>query len=283
VLQDNKAISPHKGLYHKTKRGKRAGKHTKPTQANRHNNRGVQLSNLIQVPIIKKPQQSIHLPSILYTNCRCINTWKTEELKSYTEIHQPRLICLTETWLDKAKQQVINLDGYETHFANRKNRTGGGVCILSCSKLGATTIATYTTTTVSAIWILLQQGPFQPIIVGCFYHPPNADQSISLDYLASTIGQLTLKHPNAKYIIAGDFNRLPITNLCEQFGLSNIVNFPTRHDVTLDLILTDLTAYIDQVDKLAPLGTNDHCCIFHPVSMVRMKLDFVVIRIMETA
>ena len=71
------------------------------------------------------------------------------------------------------------------------------------------------------------------------------------------------KHPKAKYVLSGDFNQLPVSDLCVQLGFHDLVNFNTRQDRKLDLILTDISDYkIPQ--KLAPLAANDHCCVYLP-------------------
>jgi hypothetical protein len=167
---------------------------------------------------------------------------------------------LTETWLDQDKQQLINIDGYDIHFSNRKSRLGGGVCILSSTRLAGTFLSAYTSKTLSTIWILIHINTFRPLIVGCIYHPPKADQSTTQEHITDTMAKLTPTYPNAKYVITGDFNRLPVNDLCTQLGLSNLVKFHTRNDVTLDLILSDISEYENAV-KLAPLSNNDHCCI----------------------
>lgn len=154
---------------------------------------------------------------------------------------------------------MIKCDGYDSHFSNRKGRVGGGVCILSSTKLSATLLSTFTTRTVSAAWILVKVKAHRPLIVGCLYHPPNADRSATLEYVESTIAKLTTKHPSSNYLIAGDFNRLPVKDMCEQFGLRDLVNFSTRGDAKLDLVLTDIEEYSDPT-KLAPIAHNDHCC-----------------------
>ena len=50
------------------------------------------------------------------------------------------------------------------------------------------------------------------------------------------------------------------SNNNRQFGLSNVVNFNTREDAMLDLILTDISSY-KSCENLAPIANNDHCCI----------------------
>ena len=207
--------------------------------------------------------RGVQLPSLLYTNCRSLSTWKLAELQIYAESHHPDLICLTETWLDDDKQQTITIDGYDNYFSHRKDRIGGGVGILVHHRQKATMLTSYTYRTMSAVWVMLDIISCSPIIVGCNYHPPNSDQAKTIDYISSTILRLTKKYPNAKYVLCGDFNQLPVADLCEQLGLHDLVNFTTRQDRKLDLILTDIPDY-KVPKKLAPLSTNDHCCIYLP-------------------
>ena len=112
----------------RTKRGTRAGKRTHHRKFPKTSiQRTIPDTNLLPTVAPKAPRQNDLLPSILYTNCRSLNTWKLAELNSYIEIHKPAIVCLTETWLDQDKQQLVNIEGYNNHFANRKNRIGGGV------------------------------------------------------------------------------------------------------------------------------------------------------------
>ena len=112
---------------------------------------GLTGSNLIKIQSVKEPGKQLSLPRILYTNCRSLNIWKLAELQVCAEIHQPELICLTETWLDDEKQQTININGYSNYFSNRKNRTGGGVGIMTHEKLSTNFLSAYITPTFSAI------------------------------------------------------------------------------------------------------------------------------------
>jgi hypothetical protein len=138
----------------------------------------------------KKPTKSDNyaaLPSILYTNCRSLNEWKLNELAVVVEAHQPTLICLTETWLTAAKEQSRQLPGYEHFFCHRKNRTGGGVAILVADSLPTTVVSSKTTPTYSAIWTISLLDNYGQIITGCIYHPPDAEQSKTMDYISSEL------------------------------------------------------------------------------------------------
>ena len=173
--------SKHNGLHNKkTKRGCRAGKrkqnqkllswikpsHHLPTISDNTNDTNKNATN-------KKGR--IQLPSILYTNCRSLNTWKLAELQVYAESHHPDIICLTETWLDDNKQQTITIDGYNNYFSHRKDRIGGGVGILVHHNIKATLMSSYTSRTMSAVWVMLDITSCSPVIMGCIYHPPNTD------------------------------------------------------------------------------------------------------------
>ena len=175
-----------------TKLGKKAGKRTKNRQKQDIIRKP---TNLLAAPIDRKCQQSKFLPTILYTNCRSLNVWKLAELNSYAEIHKTDIICLTETWFDAQKQQLISIEGYDNQFSNRKNRIGGGVRILTSSDLNASCLSTYTTRTISAAWFLVKIASHKPLIIGCVYHPPNADHTTSIEYIEETISKLTPKHP----------------------------------------------------------------------------------------
>ena len=133
------------------------------------------------------------------------------------------------------------MDGFDSHFSNRKNRVGGGVCVLSSTDLNATLLTTHTTKTLSAAWILVQVKTHRPIIIGCIYHPPNADHNTTSEYLEDTVAKLTPKYLTANLVITGDFNRLPVDNICEQFGLSDLVDFSTRDNSKLDLMSLSIT------------------------------------------
>lgn len=44
------------------------------------------------------------------------------------------------------------------------------------------------------------------------------------------------------------------------FGLENLLNFNTRQQAMLDVVLIDIGDY-EMAPKLAPIATNDHCAI----------------------
>ena len=263
LRRSNSSGTVNNGLLHrKTRRGSRAGRRY-------HKKRSLCDSNPSSRTESRPRRPPTKLPSILYTNCRSLTQWKLEELSVYVNIHKPDLICLTETWLDSAKEDAKCIDGYKNFWCHRKNRIGGGVGILTSEKLTVTQLTSHTTSTFSAVWILLHLLNV-PVIIGCVYHPPNADNNATLDYLSDTMLKLLQKRPNAHFIITGDLNHLPITNLMEQCNLKNLVNFNTRNEAMLDYVLTDINEYEPAIE-LSPLANNDHCSILVKGTGLRSK------------
>ena len=64
--------------------------------------------------------------SIMYFNARSVLR-KLDNLKLVCAIHQPDVICIVESWLDKEiSNSKLSLDGYNVSRVDR-NRHGGGV------------------------------------------------------------------------------------------------------------------------------------------------------------
>ena len=80
-------------------------------------------------------------------------------------------------------------------------------------------------------------------------------------------------------LIAGDFNRLQITRLRNNFQLKQIVHFPTRGRRTLDLILTNISEYYQAPIERPPFGLSDHATIeLQPKERAHMKQPTITIK-----
>lgn len=82
------------------------------------------------------------------------------------------------------------------------------------------------------------------------------------DYLTTALIKLAnKKHPTARFLVARDFNHIPLETIMGQNNLKNLMNFPTGKQVALDMLLTAISESMT-LTKLAPIASNDHCCIF---------------------
>ena len=96
------------------------------------------------------------------------------------------------------------------------------------------------------------------VITSVIYHPPGADGALLLDHLFYTLTLAESKYPNCGIIVTGDFNRLDVTRLLNHFRLKQIVKIPTRNDVTLHLILTNMHKYYNSPQGYSGFGLSDH-------------------------
>ena len=86
-------------------------------------------------------------------------------------------------------------------------------------------------------------------------------------------------YPNCGILIAGDFNRLQITRLRNNFQLKQIVHFSTRGRRTLDLILTNISEYYQDPIERSPFGLSDHASIeLQPKERAHVKQPTITIK-----
>jgi len=116
------------------------------------------------------------------------------------------------------------------------------------------------------------------MLVGAFYRPPDKTDEDYLNKVKEEISTIKEKHRRGIFVIGGDFN-LPDINWEEQTiinrqypiktnqtfleivadnGLEQIVDFPTRKDNTLDLMLLSHPAYKLRCKPLPSIGNSDH-------------------------
>ena len=71
--------------------------------------------------------------------------------------------------------------------------------------------------------------------------------------------------PDTSIIAAGDFN--PVSNVFNprvintRCNLKQVVKHPARNSVILDLIMSDIHKFYQELLLLAPIGGSDHCTI----------------------
>ena len=84
------------------------------------------------------------LPSVYYHNMRSLTSEKFEELKLVADSYD--IIMLTETWLNKSKSKLYELDNFTMHASHRAtSRTGGGVAVYTRNHLPVTKLDQYST------------------------------------------------------------------------------------------------------------------------------------------
>lgn len=82
------------------------------------------------------------------------------------------------------------------------------------------------------------------------------------------------RYPSAKVIACDDFNQLDTQELKQQLIITQVIDFPTHSNKTLDLILTELTQHYLPSKALPSLGRSPHLSIIRkptPTHQTRQK------------
>ena len=83
-------------------------------------------------------------------------------------------------------------------------------------------------------------------------------------------------------IILGDFDRLNVNRLISNFKLKQIVNFATRGQNTIDLVLTNFGKFYKKPIKLAAFGLCDYVVV-NPKLRRRVNLFMIKAQIKRYA
>ena len=205
------------------------------------------------------------VPNILLSNVMSLAP-KIDELRYYITYSNLDLVCLTETWLQEhIYNNVVAISDFNLLRRDRKDRQHGGVCIYIRDSIQFSLLDDLSEPSFEVIWVKIRPDRlprgFSNVIVGTVYHPPSSNNLAMLNYLWNCLSSIESKYSNCGILLLGDFNNLDVSRLKSNFKLKQIVNFPTRAQNTLDLILTNLHEFYDTPVKKPPFGLSDHLSI----------------------
>jgi hypothetical protein len=181
----------------------------------------------------------------------------------------------TETHLDPSIGNSEFLPPGYSAFRRDRGDGWGGVIIIVKSSLIADQIYSSKDTECIAVKIESFQ---KPVVICAVYRPPRNDQQY-LDLLACDLSTVMQKHKTSPHWIGGDLNLPDInwgtneisghqyskkinesfTNMMNDCNLEQIINFPTRQDKYLDILLTNNTSLLTSVNDIP--GISDHTTI----------------------
>ena len=181
------------------------------------------------------------------------------------------VIGITETWINTENRDFLaeyQIPGYTIVEKCRTDRNGGGILLYVKDHLNPVQLPKPQIANIDSMYLLLKDKSGKKIVIGLIYRPPaqpvNTDREI--------FEQLCEISNNHDTVIMGDFN-LPVqkwgesvnlhnghdlyTNLQES-SLSQLVNFPTRGNNILDLVLTTSDDLVTNLIVNDEFSNSDH-------------------------
>ena len=213
-------------------------------------------------------------------NCRSIKNQKAE-IHTLIDSAKPDIILGNESWLTPdIKKSEIFPDSFD---ANRKDRVGdahGGVFI-AFRRDPLCMETPELDTKCEVIWCKLNIIGCRTLYLGSFYRPPNRTEKEYLEAFNISLTRI-MSNKNAHVLVGGDFNcgniewstmQVPegvpqrqvqsqLLEIVQDHCLSQIVNFHTRKDKTLDLLLTNSPSPVKRVKGIPRIGKADHNIVY---------------------
>ena len=96
------------------------------------------------------------------------------------------------------------------------------------------------------------------------YRPPGQSTENNVDmteYLPTCLDSFLIDRPSYGIVIAGDFNKLNLSHLCNRFDLKKHVTAPTRGNNILDQYCTNMHNCFKPSPTSSPNGPSDHQCL----------------------
>ncbi len=216
------------------------------------------------------------LPTILLAKVQSLDK-KFCELRAHISYQRETrdccVICLTETWMS-AMVPAIELTGFSVHRSDRmkeftgKSR-GGGVCFYInnswCDERNIHSIKSFCSPDLEfhmllfrPFWLLRK---FTAIIITAVYIPPQANTDQALKELYGNISEQETMHPDAAFVVTGDFNKANFRTKAPKYFQHITIN--TRGDHVLDHCYFP---FRDAYKSLPcpPFGKSDHASVLLP-------------------
>ena len=230
-----------------------------------------------------KGSTTAFVPSFLVSNVMSLAP-KIDELRLFLQNANLDCVCITESWLrSHIHDNVVALKGFNIIRKDRAESEQGGVCVYVKDAIKFTILDDLHDPSFEMLWIKLRPTRLPrgctSIVVVTLHHPPSASDLAIVEYLTKCLSIIESRFANCGFLVLGDFNRLDITPLRNNFQLKQIVHFPTRGRRTLDLILTNISEYYQAPIERPPFGLSDHATIeLQPKERAHIKQTTITIK-----
>lgn len=211
---------------------------------------------------LSQHQQSVTFPSVLLTNIRSLRS-NFSELCVSAATFKPSVIALTETWLDESiPDDCISLAGFLLFREDRANRRGGGVCayVDEGERVSRISDVDPPPECCECLWLHFRS---QELIMLLIYIPPNllsVQHKLITNYVIRNLDTTQATVGAQYFMICGDLNDFPSTDLESTLGMTQMVKDATRGNSLLDKILFDSSqdAIYETPIVGSSIGSSDH-------------------------
>ena len=250
---------------------------------------------LLDVNLYSDAQASCFLPLCLMMNARSVYN-KSDNLREMLSSIGPSVTLISETWERENNKldNVLNSTRFKYISSYRKKKSPGGGCAIVYNERQFNVVNPDVDVpeNVEAAWAIfspvtsdVNKLKVKRILVGTIYVSPKSKyKTETADHIIETIHLLRARYDNdINFLIGGDFNRMPVTDILECYGaLKQVVSVPTRKSATLEILLSDLASMYHPVTTLPPLQVDtgkdgkdsDHnVVVFAPRSNVEYRVS----------
>jgi Reverse transcriptase (RNA-dependent DNA polymerase)/Endonuclease-reverse transcriptase len=239
---------------------------------------------------VAKSSQSTQLSTVTCTlrcihfNARSINNKLASlyDLLNGSGNETYEVIFVTESWLDNSIPNSLLTNGNRYNVIRKDRPTrGGGVCLFVRESIQCVFIplpVIYQDFELICVDIIIASCKQRFICVYCPDSPPSADYMkglcevlsmlCSIDYAVTICGDFNMRdinwnnlslhvssHDSSSYHVSAESI---FTEFITDYGLTQLVDKPTRGQNILDLLLTNDLLACSQLEVLAPFATSDH-------------------------
>ncbi len=235
------------------------------------------------------------LPTILLANVQSLDN-KLCELRAHISYQRETrdccVICLTETWMSAmVPDSAIELTGFSVHLSDRTKELTGksrvGVCFyinnLWCDERNIHSIKSFCSPDLEFHMLLCRPfwlpREFTAIIITAVYIPPQANTDQALRELYGNIGEQETAHPDAAFVVMGDFNKANFRTIAPKYFQHITIN--TRGDRALDHCYTPFWDAYKSLPR-PPFGKSDHSSfLLLPAYRQKLKREAPALRTIQ--
>jgi len=206
---------------------------------------------------------------LLYFNARSICN-KQHELSHVLDSYNCDILCICETWLkDSISVPALSAD-YQVFRQDRPIINGGGVLLAVKNLIPCRIVKNLVVGGCECLFVDIQSVRTDSIRYCLVYRPPDTNLEDSLELYDVIFEYLQ----NASFfVLLGDFNLPDILwddltarsqisreflTLCFKLGAEQCIDFPTRGNKYLDLLLCSSKNIVNSVQDEPPFSTSDH-------------------------